>query len=470
MALGRSRTGRGHGGLDAWPGYVDALSTLLMVIIFVLLVFVLAQGFLSFSLSSRDQALARLNQQVTELAEILALERGQGADLQQRFGRAAEELRVAVGGRDRLAGELREAREEVDRLRTERDQVRAEQSRIAARMADIGLLERGAGARIAGLETQIAEAQRRAEAAAADAARNAAQVTDSARQAAAERVARQQAEARMGAAEQAATAARTAEAALRQETAALARQVLTARAALDSETSRRAQAEQRAASIDQSRQRANAQAEEATAKIVFFERQVAEVRAQLNRIVAALDAAEASSRDKDTQIAALGNRLNAALAAKVEELQRYRSDFFGRLRDVLGERPDVRIAGDRFVLQSEVLFPPGSSEMSDRGLQQIRTVAKLVQEIGAQIPPGIDWMLRVDGHADRTPIRTARFGSNWELSAARAIAVAQRLVAEGVPAARVAATAFGDNQPLDPGDSLEALARNRRIELRLTDR
>jgi chemotaxis protein MotB len=158
------------------------------------------------------------------------------------------------------------------------------------------------------------------------------------------------------------------------------------------------------------------------------------------------------------------------LAARVEELQRYRSDFFGRLRDLLGERPEVRIVGDRFVFQSEVLFPAASADLSERGAQQVRATARIFQDLAARIPPDVNWILRVDGHADRNPIRSGRFASNWELSAARAIAVAQLLIQEGLPSNRVAATAFGDNQPLDLADTPEAHSRNRRIELRLTDR
>ena len=206
------------------------------------------------------------------------------------------------------------------------------------------------------------------------------------------------------------------------------------------------------------------------AQVALLTQQITALRGELARIANLLDAEEASGRDKEAQITALGQRLNAALAARVEELQRYRSDFFGRLRDVLGERPEVRIVGDRFVFQSEVLFPAGSAELSDRGQQQIRAIAKLFQELVSRFPPDVNWVLRVDGHADRNPIRSGRFASNWELSAARAIAVAQLLIQEGLPANRVAATAFGDNQPLDPADTPEAYARNRRIELRLTDR
>jgi chemotaxis protein MotB len=421
MAAGRARRARGQGGLDAWPGYVDALSTLLMVIIFVLLVFALAQGFLSFSLTTRDQALARLNQQVAELAEMLALERGQGAEATQRRDRATEELRLALGVRDQLQGELGALREELTRTRAERDAARGAEASTAARIADLDLAERGAGARVAALETRAQDLAARAEAAGLDAAQQAARATDAGRQAQAERTVRQQAEARAAAAEE------------------------------------RLQA-------------ATAEGRAAAERLAFFERQLAELRAQMARLAAALEVAEGTVKTRDAEIVALGSRLNIALAQKVEELQRYRSDFFGRLRDLLGARADIRVVGDRFVLPAEVLFPPGSAELSAPGLRQLQQVARVVQEIGAQIPADVPWVLRIDGHADRTPIRNSRYASNWALSGARALAVAQRLIADGVPANRLAATALGDNQPIDAGETPEALARNRRIELRLTDR
>jgi chemotaxis protein MotB len=204
--------------------------------------------------------------------------------------------------------------------------------------------------------------------------------------------------------------------------------------------------------------------------VALLTQQLAALRAEIQRLASALEIAEEQGRDREAQIALLGQRLNAALAARVEELQRYRSDFFGRLRQVLGDRPEVRIVGDRFVFQSEVLFPPASADLSAAGEQQIRDLARVLLEITEQIPTDIGWVMRVDGHADRNPIRSPRFASNWELAAARAIAVARLLIAEGLPANRVAATSFGDTQPMDAGDSPAALARNRRIELRLTDR
>jgi chemotaxis protein MotB len=530
MALRRSN----REGLNAWPGYVDALSTLLMVLIFVLMVFVLAQGFLSVALSSRDQALDRLNRQVSELADLLALERGQGEELRGRLGRMTEELRATATARDTALAQLGTLREQQERQGAERDAMRAERDRLAARLADLEVSARGAAGRIASLEERLADALSRAEARGGDAAASVRDLTEARRALAAERealaTARQQLaeqQARTGTAEtqraqvtaDLATAraelerTRQALEAMRQQMAALDQQVTTDRAtiearlsditrlneqvraltALRDELERRAQAAlDRAGSQDQARQQAEAAAraeaerraaaeaaggeqarlaESARAQVALLTQQITALRAELARIAAVLEAEEAAGRDKDAQISALGQRLNAALAARVEELQRYRSDFFGRLRDVLGDRPEVRIVGDRFVFQSEVLFPVGSAELSAAGTQQLREIAKVLLDVSQRFPSGLAWILRVDGHADRSPIRPgARYASNWELSAARAIAVAQVLIAEGLPANRVAATAFGDNQPLDNAETPEAFARNRRIELRLTDR
>jgi chemotaxis protein MotB len=194
------------------------------------------------------------------------------------------------------------------------------------------------------------------------------------------------------------------------------------------------------------------------------------LRGQLARVASALDLADAREAETEARVANLQARLDAALLARVEELQRYRSEFFGRLRELLGDRPEVQVVGDRFVFQSEVLFPAGSAQLSGAGQAQLRALSLLLTEIAERIPPEVNWLLRVDGHADRTPIRSTRFASNWELSAARAIAVANLLIEAGLPPNRVAAAAFGEHQPLDEGESPEALARNRRIELRLTDR
>jgi chemotaxis protein MotB len=530
--LGGARRARG-GALNAWPGYVDALSTLLMVIIFVLLVFVLAQGFLSVALTSRDRALDRLNRQVSELGELLALERGSAEELRGSLARTTEELRAAAASRDALMRQIAGLREERDRFGAERDSVHSERDRLAARLADLDLASRGAAERVATMEQRLAEALARAEAAGGDAARTVRELTETRRTLAQERGTREAAERQRAQIDEQLAAARAqlAEArgaleqthrdlaAMRQQAAELDQQVrvdretieaqlsdiarltqqVQALAALRDQLERQAQeaaarageeerlhraaealaaeATQRASADAQAREAAQARAAEQTrlaesarAQLALLNRQIEALRAELARVGAALEVSEAAASDKDVQIANLGSRLNAALAARVEELQAYRSDFFGRLRGILGDRPEVRVVGDRFVFQSEVLFPQGSADLTERGREEIRSLARVLTEITARIPRDIAWILRVDGHADRQPIRSARYASNWELSAARAIAVAQLLIAEGLPPNRVAAAAFGDTQPLDPADTPEAYARNRRIELRLTDR
>ena len=195
-----------------------------------------------------------------------------------------------------------------------------------------------------------------------------------------------------------------------------------------------------------------------------------QARAQLAALAAALDVAKTDASSKDAKIADLDARLNTALASKVLELQRYRSEFFGRLRDLLANQPGVQVVGDRFVFQSEVLFPPGSADLTISGRDQLRRLAQTIERIEPRIPADLNWVLRVDGHADRQPIASGRFASNWELSAQRAINVVKLLNEDGLPANRLAAAGFGDNQPLDQARSQAAYARNRRIEIRLTDR
>jgi len=167
----------------------------------------------------------------------------------------------------------------------------------------------------------------------------------------------------------------------------------------------------------------------------------------------------------------LGKRLNVALAQRVQELNRYRSDFFGRLREILGNRDDIRIVGDRFVFQSEVLFPSGSDNLNPAGLGEMTKLAKALVELGKDIPKEIDWVLRVDGHTDNIPLSgNGRIKDNWELSSARATSVVRYLVKQNVPANRLVAAGFGEYQPLDLADTDEARNKNRRIELKLTEK
>jgi chemotaxis protein MotB len=353
MAIARRNSRRSS--IDIWPGFVDALAQLLMVIIFILLVFTAGQFYLGAALSGRDQALQKLQHQVDELANLLSLERQTGEQL--RSGNLA------------LSAQLKSAL-------AERDQLKAD------------------------LETKTAAIAQQQEAAATHA---------------------KELQARAESAEQALSA--------------------------EKEISR-----------------------QALAHVDDLNAQIATLRDQLSRIAAALDASEAKVKDQQGQIVELGKRLNLALVNKVEELARYRSEFFGRLREILGERPDIRIVGDRFIFQSEVLFAPGSADLADDAKKQLAQVFATLKDVSAKIPPDINWILEVEGHTDHRPISTPQFPSNWELSMARAMSVVRFAIEQGIPAARLAAAGFADQQPLDPRNSDDAYRRNRRIELKLTER
>ncbi len=456
--------------LNPWPGYVDALSTLLMVIIFVLLVFVLAQAFLSVALTGRDRALDRLNRQVAELTDMLSLERGRGGELQLSVAALNRDLQGATGAREALSRDLAAMRDDQGRTQAERDALRAERDRLSARLADAELQAQSTLARNEQLQARVAETAGRTDVAGQETAAVATQLAEARRQLAQLRA--QQAELdRTVRADRATIEARLA------DIAKLADQVRALTALRDDLERQSREAAARATTEEQRRQATAAQlaeeqkfGESARAKIALLNRQMAELRAQVQQVAASLDMAERTGRDKDAQIANLGSRLNAALASKVEELQRYRSEFFGRLREVLQNRQGVQVVGDRFVFQSEVLFPVGSADMTAAGQDQIRALATTLKQIAADIPRDLNWILRVDGHADRQPISRGAFSSNWELSSQRAINVVKLLVDEGVPPGRLAATGFGEFQPLDGTDGPQSFARNRRIELRLTDR
>ncbi len=353
---------------DIWPGFVDALASLIMVIVFVLLVFVVGQFFLGQTLSGREAALSRLNQEIAQLAEQLNLERAANADLNRNIAQLTGELMSSAADRDRLSQQLAQVQENADQ---------------AARLShDIKALQ-----------------------------------------------------------------------ALREELEAELR-ALASRAG----TAEGALAEERRLS------------EEARAQAALLNRQLEALQEEMRRIAAALEASEKLSTEQKAQIADLGKRLNSALASKVEELQKYRSEFFGRLRQVLGNQPGIRVDGDRFVFQSELLFPSGSADLEEAGQRQLTKLAATLRDISRQIPQDVNWVLRVDGHTDRVPINTARFASNWELSTARAISVVRYLIAQGVPAERLAAAGFGEFHPIDPTTTPDAFSRNRRIELRFDQR
>jgi chemotaxis protein MotB len=326
-----------------WPGFVDAMAQLLLVITFLLSVFIVAQFLLARQISGQDSALGQLRSQIAELTELLALEKSAKAEL---------ELNLSTLG----------------------DDLQAEKARSASlSMALEGESEKGAsaGTTISGLRT-----------------------------------------------------------------------------ALD---------EEKQISSD------------ALAKVELLNQQLAALRRQIATLNGLLSDAETRSRTDQAQIIDLGKRLNSALAQRVQELTRYRSEFFGRLRKILSQRSDILVVGDRFVFQSEVLFPKGSADINPAGLVEMDKLAAALRELEGEIPADIAWVLRVDGHTDTDPITTA-FKSNWELSSARAIAVVNYLISQGINPKHLVAAGFGEFQPLDPGDSEDAKTRNRRIELKLTER
>jgi chemotaxis protein MotB len=441
MALGPRRRASASAGMEAWPGYVDALSTLLMVVIFVLLVFVLAQGFLSFALSGRSKELDSVSRKLSDVGRMLSLEKGHAADLESSVANLTSALAAANVDRQGLSAHIAELSQQVSSLTTARTSLTNE----------LGAAQKTAQAndtRASTLAAQLADAQQNL----ADMKKEAAALNSTVQ------------------------ANRDTIQAKLSDIAKMDQQVR-ALTALRDQLEKQAQGAAARAMTEEDRRKAvTAQladerklGDSAKAQIALLNQQVDQLKAQLGAVARALDVAQSSGRDKDAQIANLGQKLNVALAAKVQELQQYRSDFFGTLRKVLADEPGIDIVGDRFVMQSDVLFPVGSADLSSDGVVQMSKIAETVKHIAEKIPPGIVWVLDVDGYADRQPITGGRFASNWELSAARAISVVDLLIKEGVPADHLSATAFSDNHPLDTADTPAGYAKNRRIELRLTD-
>jgi len=343
MALARAR--RGDSGMNYWPGFVDALSTLILGIIFLLTVFVVVQFYLQQEVAGKDTALNRLNAQIAQLTELLGLEKSGKADLEDQLAQLRATLATAENERDRL--------------------------KSSAESADAGAA--AAQGKVSELTGQL-EGEKK----------------------------------------------------------------LSARA---------------------------------LAQVEVLNQQIAALRRQLAALEQTLDAAEKKDKESQSRITELGQRLNLALAERVNELKRYRSDFFGKLREILGDRSDMRVVGDRFVLQSEVFFDTGKADLKPEGRVELDKVAVALLELEKKIPTDLAWVLRVDGHTDVRQIGAGgAFKSNWDLSAARAISVVQYLIGKGVSPQRLVAAGFGEFQPIDLGKTEDAYRRNRRIEFKLTER
>lgn len=468
---------------DIWPGFVDALSSLLMVLIFTLVAFVLAQFFLNVAISGRDEALARLQAQVAELADMLSLERETNADLRLDVAQLSAELQSANSARDAADAELASLHAERDGLLASlaRSQERAElaESELTAAMEEVSTGKETIElklAEIASLQRDIAALKETREGLEAEVARMVLLLEEARDEQArsAEELARAQEDAAVSQqridtllAELTATRDRATE--LEADIASAEERTVLAQKELEERDIRLAELTTAVAMTEEELQQAEALSERQLNQIGLLIQQLSALRQQLAALNEALDAAETQAEADQVQIADLGQRLNAALAAKVQELSRYRSEFFEKLLNALGDQPGIRVVGDRFVLQSELLFASGSAEISLDGRIELDKVARLIIELGKDIPSDVRWILRVDGHTDHVPISTALYPTNWELSTARATAVVRYLISQGVPPARLAATGFGEFQPIDSGDNTTALSRNRRIEFKLTE-
>jgi chemotaxis protein MotB len=425
MAGGSRRTRRV---IDVWPGYVDILAALLILVIFVLLLFSLAQFLMTRLLDAQETELDVMYNRVVELTDLLGLEQERSARLQREtveLGQRVDDLGAINTGlredvalleadneaqRDEVARQLRlvgSLQEDIDALRRLRASLEGEVGRLAAELGNSTVLLGAARDRSKALAAELADAEER---------------------------------------------------------------TLLAQREVDQRDIRiqalSALVDQRGEALQAERVlRADARAE-----VALLNDKLGHLTRQLDEIRTALEAAERDKAAQTAQISDLGERLNVALAREVNRLRAYQSDFFGSLRQALGDNPAIRVVGDRFVLPSELLFDSGSAELGAPGRAELAKLVDIVDGLSTQIPNDVAWILRIDGHTDRLPINNAQFTSNWELSTARAVSVVRYLVEQGIAPQRLSAAGFGEFHPVDPADTGEAYRRNRRIELKLTSR
>ncbi|MDB6176980.1 peptidoglycan -binding protein [Paracoccus sp. Z330] len=566
MALRRVSSGNRFSA-TIWPGFVDAMTALLLVLMFVLTIFMVVQSVLREQITTQDDTIADQNQQISQqdlqlqelgrqvsaLGQALSASRDEEDRLTDQLSREVERSSAAETALTRAEAEARDRAARITRLNNQLESSRQNLSDARSRLTDFeaevatliatrSRLQDQARSDRQEFQAKLAEREEElsaAELAVASARREIDSTKEQARLAAARRealealiadlrsrnsdaTARTQAlESKLSAAETARVTEAEAAALLRdrltqadseltamtlalEESRKAAEETLTllaaARAARDENLAR---AEESEASQDrqaellsiarQELQEQQSLSADGQKRVALLNEQVASLTAQLGSLQALLDTAGDDQRDAELRVAELGQQLNAALLRAAEEkerrlsleeearkkaeeeardLARYRSEFFGRLSQILSGREGVQIVGDRFVFQSEVLFAPGAADLSSAGRQQISGVADMLSEISDDIPPEIDWIIRVDGHTDSTPLSgTGRYSDNWELSQARALAVVRYMTEDlGFPSNRLAATGFSDTRPVASGTGPEALAQNRRIELKLTER
>lgn len=429
-----SRIQNRHGD-NIWPGFVDALATLLLVIIFILAVFMITHFFLSEALSGRDKALEQLNGELLQISELLSLEKGNNEELRSTVKELSESLQHSRRNSARLQIKLEEGEQ---RLALKERNAAKYRKELKTKLSEIQLLTN----KITSLTIEHSQLQNQARDLSQSLKRSQVRASKL----------------------QIASAELKKELSISVERTSLARKEINSRE-IQLRTLKRISSENALLLKQQKILSSSAQS-----KASLLQQQLGAVRQQLAALNAALQAAEVKDSEQAAMISNLGKRLNTALAQKIEELSQYRSEFFGKLRSILGERPDIRVVGDRFIFQSEVLFKSGSTNIGVPGKQQLSQLAGALLEISRDIPKDLPWVLRVDGHTDVIPISTERFPSNWELSTGRAVAVVKFLIEQGVPPSRLAAAGFGQFHSLDARPDEIGHRRNRRIELKLTVR
>lgn len=414
--------------VSVWPGYVDALSALLMVVIFVLLIFVVAYFLLSEILSGQESELAVLHRRLNELTRSLGLEQERSKQLVTEVTELSEIVSFLTEEKEKLGSRVAElSRESM----TKSEDLKSQLLLITSLQEDINALrlvrqelERRVGELAASLEakeTEIGTQRDRSKAL----------------------------EARL---------------ADEKERTVLAQKEIDQRDIRIQALSALV-GDQKSALDEERRLSADARAE-----VAFLNRQITNLRLQLEEISRALQVAEVEKKDMEANLEDLGRRLNIALARQVNVLEQYRSEFFGRLKEILGNNPHMRIEGDRFVFQAELLFDSGSARLGEEGKGHLTKLATTLLSLSRRIPKDINWVLRIDGHTDRVPIHNERFASNWELSTARAVSVVRFLADQGIPENRMLAAGLSKFHPIDPADTPEAYRKNRRIEIKLTSR
>ena len=415
-------------GTNVWPGYVDALSALLMVVIFVVLIFTLTQFLLSEILSGKESELVSLHQRMDELVELLGLEKEQNEGLKTEIASLSAVIRDITHEKESLSSRMSELTERSELDKTE---IKRQLLLIASLQEDIDAL----------------------------------------------RLMRQELEANVGQLAVALSEKTIELGILRDRTMSLEarladekEQTVLAQKTIDQRDIRIqaliALVGKQEEALDNERQLS----QNTRAELVLLNEQITNLKKQLEEISLALKVAESEKSIQAVELEELGRRLNIILAQRVNQLEQYRSEFFGRLREILGDSPYIRVEGDRFVLQAELLFKSGSADLGEEGKKHLIQIADILQNLSKRFPDDLNWILRIDGHTDRIPIHTPLFPSNWELSTARAVSVVRFLANNGIPENRMAATGFSKFHPIDQAETLEAYQKNRRIEMKLTAR